>query len=418
MNRKDLIDRLINSAVSSAPTGELRALLESGRPLRVKAGFDPTAPDLHFGHAVLLMALRRFQDLGHTVILLIGDFTAQIGDPTGKSATRPPLTKEQVAVNAATYQAQAFTVLDPARTEVRFNSEWLASISASDLIKLASQQTVARMLDRADFSARYSAQTPIAIHEFLYPLLQAQDSLILGSDIEVGGSDQLFNLLMGRTIQSAAGAAPQVVLTMPLLEGLDGVKKMSKSLGNHIAVTEEPISMVNKIMVIKDAATWRWLDLLSQEPASTIAAWKSDVEHGTLHPRDAKLRLAREMVGRFHGPASATSAISAWESAVRGHGPTPSLPVKELEVPPEGLSLPALLAGTGLTSNRAEARRKIKEGAVRLDGAVITEVGRMFLPGFEGFVQIGKRCFVSVKLMAAVHNAAPLTAPVRSHIRI
>lgn len=385
-------------AVEVLPRGALDEALARGRPLRIKVGFDPTAPDLHLGHAVLLNALRRFQDAGHRVVLVIGDFTAQIGDPTGKNATRPPLGAEQVQANAATYTAQAFTVLDPAMTEVVFNSRWLGAMSAADLVRLAAQQTVARLLERDDFAQRFSAHTPIAVHEFLYPLLQGHDSVVVRADVEVGGTDQTFNLLMGRELQKQAGQVPQAVLTFPLLEGLDGVQKMSKSLGNHVGLTDPPVVMVTKIMTLRDEAVWRWFDLLSGEDQTTLAQWKADVTHGRLHPRDAKLRLARDIVARFHGPTAVDDAVAGWEAAVRRGDDVSALPVHELAVPSEGVPLPALLVQAGLAGSRMEARRKIQERAVRVGGEATEDAGRLMRPGFEGLLQIGKKRFLRVRL--------------------
>src|SRR5687768_6738103 len=302
-------------------TEELAARLALGRPLRIKAGFDPTAPALHIGHTVLLNKMRQFQDLGHTVIFLIGDFTGMIGDPTGKNATRKPLTREDVLANAATYAEQVFKVLDRERTELRFNSEWFGAMTAADMIKLAAQHTVARMLERDDFAKRYAAQQSIAIHEFLYPLVQGYDSVALKADVELGGTDQKFNLLMGRGLQEAHGQPPQIVLTMPLLEGLDGVQKMSKSLGNYIGINEPAIDIVTKTMKIGDELMWRWIELLSFEISlSEAATLKRDIAGGALNPRDLKLRLARELAARFHDVATAEIAIAGWNAAVRGEG--------------------------------------------------------------------------------------------------
>src|SRR4249919_36995 len=297
---------------------ELEARLKLGRPLRVKAGFDPTAPDLHIGHTVLLNKMRQFQDLGHTVIFLIGDFTGMIGDPTGKNVTRKPLTRADVLANAQTYADQVYKVLDRDKTELRFNSEWFGAMSAADMIKLAAQHTVARMLERDDFSKRYAAQQPIAIHEFLYPLVQGYDSIALKADVELGGTDKKFNLLMGRALQENAGQPAQIVLTMPLLEGLDGVNKMGKSLGNYIGINEPAIDIVTKTMKIGDALMWRWIELLSFEiGAAEAVRLRDEVTSGVLNPRDVKLRLARELATRFHGADAAETAIAGWNAAVR-----------------------------------------------------------------------------------------------------
>ena len=381
---------------------ELAARLEEGRPLRVKAGFDPTAPDLHIGHTVLLNKMRQFQDLGHQVIFLIGDFTGMIGDPTGKNATRKPLTRDDVLANAQTYADQVFKVLDRERKEVRFNSEWFGAMTAADMIRLAAQHTVARMLERDDFAKRYAAQQPIAIHEFLYPLVQGYDSVALRADVELGGTDQKFNLLMGRGLQEAHGQAPQVVLTMPLLEGLDGVNKMSKSLGNYIGIAEPAIDIVTKAMKIGDDLMWKWIDLLSFDIGmDEAAALRADIASGQLNPRDVKLRLARELATRFHDAATAEQAVAGWHAAVRGEGDLSSLPLQELAVPADGLRIAALLVAAGLMPSNSEANRKLKERAVRVDGEVFEDAARTFVPGFEGVLAVGKRNFARLRLVAA-----------------
>jgi len=380
---------------------ELETRLRAGRPLRVKAGFDPTAPDLHLGHTVLLNKMRQFQDLGHQVIFLIGDFTGMIGDPTGKNVTRKPLTIDEVKANAETYAAQVYKVLDRDKTELRFNSEWFGKMGAADMIRLAAQHTVARMLERDDFAKRYKAQQPIAIHEFLYPLVQGYDSVALKADVELGGTDQKFNLLVGRALQEHHGQSPQVVLTMPLLEGLDGVNKMSKSLGNYIGIDEPAIDMVTKTMKVDDDLMWRWFELLSFDVTlDELQRMKHDVAAGQLNPRDAKLRLARELTTRFHDAAAAEKAIAGWHAVVRGQGDTSLLPLSEIRVPAEGLRLPALLKVAGLASSNTEANRKLKERAVRIDGEVAEDAQRVFTPGFEGVLQIGKRNFARVHLLA------------------
>ena len=378
------------------------SMKEGGRPLRIKAGFDPTAPDLHLGHTVLLNKMRQFQDLGHQVIFLIGDFTGMIGDPTGKNVTRKPLTRDDVLANAQTYAEQVFKVLDRERTEVRFNSEWFGQMSAADMIKLAAQHTVARMLERDDFAKRYAAQQSIAIHEFLYPLVQGYDSVALKADVELGGTDQKFNLLMGRGLQEHFGQAPQIVLTMPLLEGLDGVNKMSKSLGNYIGINEPAIDIVTKTMKIDDALMWRWIELLSFEISiAEAASLKRDIEAGALNPRDLKLRLARELAMRFHGVDAAEKAVAGWNAAVRGEGDTSSLPLTDVLVPQEGLRIASLLTAAGLTPSNSEANRKLKERAVRIDGEVVEDTQRVFTPGFEGVLAVGKRTFARVRLVIA-----------------
>jgi tyrosyl-tRNA synthetase len=381
---------------------ELEARLRMGRPLRIKAGFDPTAPDLHLGHTVLLNKMRQFQDLGHQVIFLIGDFTGMIGDPTGKNVTRKPLTREDVAANARTYAEQVFKVLDRERTEVRFNSEWFDRMDAADMVRLAAQHTVARMLERDDFAKRHAAQQPIAIHEFLYPLVQGHDSVALRADVELGGTDQTFNLLMGRTLQAHAGQPPQIVLTMPLLEGLDGVQKMSKSLGNYIGIDEPAIDIVGKTMKIGDDLMWRWIELLSFEIGPTEAsALHADCGHGVLNPREVKLRLARELAARFHDAGAAEQAVAGWLAAVRGEGDVSAVPLVEVAVPSAGLRIAALLTVAGLTPSNSEAMRKLRERAVRVDGAVCEDATTTLAPGFEGLLQVGKRSFARVRLVAA-----------------
>lgn len=397
----DALELIARGADEILKLEELQERLASGRRLRVKAGFDPTAPDLHLGHTVLLNKMRQFQDLGHQVIFLIGDFTGMIGDPTGKSATRKPLTREEVLANAETYAEQVFKVLDRGRTEVRFNSEWFGKMSAADMIRLAGQHTVARMLERDDFAKRFAAQQSIAIHEFLYPLVQGYDSVALQADVELGGTDQKFNLLMGRGLQEHFGQPPQVVLTMPLLEGLDGVHKMSKSLGNYIGITEPAIDIVNKTMKIGDELMWRWIELLSFEISPAEARrLRGEVAAG-LNPRDVKLRLARELAARFHGAAAAEQAIAGWHAAVTGQGDTSLLPLQEVAIPAEGIRIAALLTAAGITPSNSEANRKLKERAVRVDGVVVEDPGMTFAPGFEGVLQVGKRNFARVRLKAA-----------------
>jgi tyrosyl-tRNA synthetase len=381
---------------------ELRQRLESGRPLRVKAGFDPTAPDLHLGHTVLLNKLRQFQDLGHQVIFLIGDFTGMIGDPSGKNVTRKPLSKDDVLANARTYEDQVFKVLDRDKTEVRFNSEWFGKMGAADMIRLAGQHTVARMLERDDFAKRYAAQQSIALHEFLYPLVQGYDSVALEADVELGGTDQKFNLLMGRGLQEHYGQKPQIVLTMPLLEGLDGVAKMSKSLNNYIGINEPAIDMVTKTMKIGDDLMWRWIELLSFDISQAEAVTlREQVQAGGLNPREVKLRLARELTTRFHDAAAAEQAIAGWNAAVTGQGDVTLLPLQEVAIPAEGLRIGALLTAAGLTPSNSEASRKLKERAVKVDGEVVDDAQQVFVPGFEGLLQVGKRTFARVLLVAA-----------------
>ena len=402
MSVQDSLDLIGRGADEVLKTDELRERLASGRPLRIKAGFDPTAPDLHLGHTVLLNKMRQFQDLGHQVIFLIGDFTGMIGDPTGKNATRKPLTREDVLANAETYAEQVFKVLDRERTEVRFNSEWFGKMSAADMIKLAGQHTVARMLERDDFSKRFAAHQSIAIHEFLYPLVQGYDSVALEADVELGGTDQKFNLLMGRGPQEHFGQKPQIVLTMPLLEGLDGVNKMSKSLGNYIGIDEPAIDIVTKTMKIDDTLMWRWIDLLSFDISIDEArALRGDIESGALNPRDLKMRLARELAARFHGGAAAEQAVAGWNAAVRGEGDVSQLPLADIAIPADGLRIAALLTAAGLTPSNSEANRKLKERAVRIDGEIFEDASRQFMPGFEGVLAVGKRTFARVRLVTA-----------------
>ncbi|MBS0194603.1 MAG: tyrosine--tRNA ligase [Proteobacteria bacterium] len=395
----DSLDLIARGASDILKREELQARLQLGRPLRVKAGFDPTAPDLHIGHTVLLNKMRQFQDLGHTVIFLIGDFTGMIGDPTGKNVTRKPLTRADVEANARTYAQQVFKVLDRDKTELRFNSEWFDAMKAADMIRLAASHTVARMLERDDFSKRYKSEQPIAIHEFLYPLVQGYDSVALAADVELGGTDQRFNLLMGRALQEQAGKPPQIVLTMPLLEGIDGVQKMSKSLGNYIGIDEPAIDIVTKTMKIGDELMWRWFELLSFDVSlAELARMRADVDAGALNPRDAKLRLARELAARFHDAHAAEQAIAGWHAVVRGEGDTALLPLHEIATPSEGLRIAPLLVAAGLAASNGEATRKLRERAVRIDGEVFEDAQRVFAPGFTGVLQIGKRNFARVRL--------------------
>ncbi|HOZ06125.1 MAG TPA: tyrosine--tRNA ligase [Arenimonas sp.] len=380
---------------------ELEARLKLGRPLRIKAGFDPTAPDLHIGHTVLLNKMRQFQDLGHTVIFLIGDFTGMIGDPTGKNVTRKPLTREDVLANAQTYADQVFKVLDREKTEVRFNSEWFGNMSAADMIKLAAQHTVARMLERDDFNKRFTGQQPIAIHEFLYPLVQGYDSVALRSDVELGGTDQKFNLLMGRALQENAGQPPQIVLTMPLLEGLDGVNKMGKSLGNYIGINEPANDIFGKTMSISDELMWRWFTLLSFEKSlEDIEQMKRDMAAGQ-NPRDFKVQLARELVDRFHGAGAGDAAITHWNEVVKGGAVPTDLVTQDIAVTEEGIRLGALLRAAGLAPSGAEANRKIVERAVKIDGVIVEDREMSFKSGQSLLLQLGKRGFAKVNLVKA-----------------
>lgn len=374
---------------------ELIEKLKTGKSLRVKAGFDPTAPDLHLGHTVLLNKLRQFQDIGHQVLFLIGDFTGMIGDPTGKSATRPPLTVEQVQENARSYADQVFKILRPEQTEVVFNSKWLTELGAAGMLKLAASQTVARMLERDDFSKRYKANQPIAIHEFLYPLLQGYDSVALKADVELGGTDQKFNLLMGRELQKQAGQPQQCVLTMPLLEGLDGVNKMSKSLGNYIGVAEPANIIFSKIMSTSDDLMWRYIDLLSFESLGTIAQWKSDVDAGG-NPRDVKVRFAQEIVARFYSREAAEEALNDFTLRSRGGIPE-NVPEISIALEGGGIGVAQMLKQAGLVASTSEAFRAIEQGGVRLDGEKVSDKG---LRLGEGVVvaQVGKRKFARVTL--------------------
>ncbi|HFZ2225857.1 tyrosine--tRNA ligase [Pseudomonas aeruginosa] len=376
---------------------ELVAKLKRGQPLRIKAGFDPTAPDLHLGHTVLINKLRQFQDLGHQVIFLIGDFTGMIGDPSGKSVTRPPLTREQVLENAETYKSQVFKILDPAKTEVAFNSTWMDQLSPADFIRLASQYTVARMLERDDFSKRYASNQPIAIHEFLYPLVQGYDSVALKADVELGGTDQKFNLLMGRELQRAYGQEAQVILTMPLLEGLDGVKKMSKSLGNYIGIQEAPGVMYSKLVSIPDTLMWRYFELLSFRSLDEIDSFRKDVEAGA-NPRDIKIKLAEEIVARFHGEEAAASAHKSAGNRLKEGELPEDLPEIELSSP-EDMPVASILNKAGLVKNAAAARDLLGAGSVKVDGQVVDRTFMLAL-GETRVFQAGKKAFARITLKA------------------
>lgn len=376
---------------------ELVAKLKRGQPLRIKAGFDPTAPDLHLGHTVLINKLRQFQDLGHQVIFLIGDFTGMIGDPSGKSVTRPPLTREQVLENAETYKSQVFKILDPAKTEVAFNSTWMDQLTPADFIRLASQYTVARMLERDDFSKRYASNQPIAIHEFLYPLVQGYDSVALKADVELGGTDQKFNLLMGRELQRAYGQEAQVILTMPLLEGLDGVKKMSKSLGNYIGIQEAPGVMYSKLVSIPDTLMWRYFELLSFRSLDEIDSFRKDVEAGA-NPRDIKIKLAEEIVARFHGEEAAASAHKSAGNRLKDGELPEDLPEIELSSP-EDMPVASVLNKAGLAKNAAAARDLLGAGSVKVDGQVVDRTFMLAL-GETRVFQAGKKAFARITLKA------------------
>ncbi len=393
-------DEVCRGAVDVLPADELKARLASGRPLTVKAGFDPTAPDLHLGHTVLINKLRTFQQLGHRVVFLIGDFTGLIGDPSGRNATRPPLTPDEIQANAATYRSQIDRILDPARTVVEFNSRWMGAMTAADLIRLASRHTVARMLERDDFHKRYSSGKPIAIHEFLYPLVQGYDSVVLRADVELGGTDQRFNLLVGRQLQQDYGQPAQVVMTMPLLEGLDGVNKMSKSLGNYIGITEPPDEMFGKLMSVSDELMWRYFELLSFRPLAEIAALRAAVADGR-NPRDVKFELAGELVGRFHGAAAAVAAHEAFVRRFRDGQIPADLPTVVVTVPAGGLGIANVLRTAGLVASNSEAVRLLDQGAVRIDGERLTSREILLQAGATHVLQVGKRRFSRVALEPA-----------------
>ena len=376
---------------------ELVEKLKKGQPLRIKAGFDPTAPDLHLGHTVLINKLRQLQELGHQVLFLIGDFTGMIGDPTGKSATRPPLTAEQVQENAKSYTAQVFKILKPEQTEVVFNSKWLTELGAAGMLKLAASHTVARMLERDDFSKRFKGNQPIAIHEFLYPLLQGYDSVALNADLELGGTDQKFNLLMGRELQKQAGQSPQCVLTMPLLEGLDGVNKMSKSLGNYIGIAEAPEIIFAKIMSISDELMWRYIELLSFESLETIVQWKADVAAGA-NPRNVKVQFAQEIVTRFHSKEDADKALLDFQTRSKGGIPD-DIPQVEIVAESDVIGIAQLLKLAGLVVSTSEAFRSIEQGGVKLDGEKVTDKALTVKKGSAVVAQVGKRKFANVTIM-------------------
>jgi tyrosyl-tRNA synthetase len=376
---------------------ELREKLGSGRPLRVKAGFDPTAPDLHLGHTVLLNKLKQLQDLGHHILFLIGDFTGMIGDPSGKNSTRPPLSREEVERNAATYTDQVFKILDRARTEVVFNSAWMGRMNAADLVRLAAKHTVARMLERDDFAKRYQGRQPIAIHEFLYPLVQGYDSVALKSDLELGGTDQRFNLLMGREVQKEHGQTPQCILTMPLLEGTDGVNKMSKSLGNYVGINEPPGEIFGKIMSISDDLMWRYIELLSFELPQKMNEKKRSVEQGG-NPRDVKFDFAKEIVARFHGAAAAAAAASDFEARFRRDEIPVDIPEVKLTSKDGTLALPQVLKQAGLAASTSEALRLIEQGGVKIDGAKVSDKSLKLAKGARAVLQVGKRKFARVTI--------------------
>jgi tyrosyl-tRNA synthetase len=374
---------------------ELIEKLETGRPLRIKAGFDPTAPDLHLGHTVLLNKLKQFQDLGHEILFLIGDFTGMIGDPTGKNVTRKPLTEEQVHENAKSYQEQVFKILDPEKTTVVFNSHWMNKLSSADMIRLASNHTVARMLERDDFDKRYKSGQPIAIHEFLYPLIQGYDSVELNADVELGGTDQKFNLLMGRELQKAYGKPQQSILTMPILEGLDGVQKMSKSLGNYIGINDSPKDIFGKIMSISDDLMWRYIDLLSFKSIEDIQQWRDDVTAGR-NPIEIKKDFAQEIVARFHSIEDGQQSRDGFDNQFKKGEMPDDIEEITIDVGLEGMPIANLLKEAGLTVSTSEALRMIKQGAVKIDGEKVEDKSLVISSGFEAVFQVGKRKFARI----------------------
>lgn len=398
VSTQDLMSELRRGTDEILVESELVEKLASNRPLRIKAGFDPTAPDLHLGHTVLINKLRQFQDLGHEVSFLIGDFTGMIGDPTGKNVTRKPLTREEVAANAETYRDQVFRILDPERTRVVFNSEWMNRFSAADLVQLAAKNTVARMLERDDFHKRYTSNQPIAIHEFLYPLIQGYDSVELRADVELGGTDQKFNLLVGRHLQQLYGQSPQVVMTVPILEGLDGVQKMSKSLGNYIGIKDSPDDMFGKIMSVSDELMWRYFELLSFRPLSEVTALKTKVEQGG-NPRDVKFLLAEEIIARFHDRNAASAAREAFIARFQRGAMPDEIPEKDVCAQGGEMPLPTLLRLAGLVDSSSEGARMVSQGAVRIDGERVEDKGLSLAVGASHVVQVGKRRFARVRIV-------------------
>ena len=398
MNQTDVLAQLKRGCDEILVEAELAERLKDGKPMRIKAGFDPTAPDLHLGHTVLINKLRQFQDLGHEILFLIGDFTGMIGDPTGKSATRPPLTAGQVAENAKTYQQQIFKILDKDRTTVMFNSSWMNKMTPADLIQLAAKHTVARMLERDDFNKRYNSGQPIAIHEFLYPLIQGYDSVEMKSDVELGGTDQKFNLLVGRELQKHYGQKPQVVMTMPLLEGTDGVNKMSKSLGNYIGIDEAPDEIFGKIMSISDELMWRYFELLSFRSLSEIDGFKLQIEQGA-NPRDIKFLLAEEIIARFHTQTAASKARENFIARFQKGAMPDDIEEKQISAVDGELAIANLLKEAGLVSSTSDAYRMIKQGAVKIDGQKVESRDLKIKAASEHVYQVGKRRFAKVKLV-------------------
>jgi tyrosyl-tRNA synthetase len=395
MSKFDELAQIKRGADEILVEAELVERLRSGKQLRVKAGFDPTAPDLHLGHTVLINKLRQFQELGHEVLFLIGDFTGMIGDPTGKNVTRKPLTRDDVLANAATYEHQIFKILDPEKTTVMFNSQWMGEMNAADLIQVAARHTVARMLERDDFSKRYAANQPIAIHEFLYPLIQGYDSVAMKADVELGGTDQKFNLLVGRELQKHYGQKPQVILTMPILEGLDGVQKMSKSLNNYIGISEPPDEMFGKLMSISDDLMWRYFELLSFRPLGEIEQFRYDVNEGA-NPRDIKFQLGQEIVARFHDRAAAETAQANFIARFQKGAMPNEMPELTLTADGGELGIANLLKEAALVGSTSEAYRMIKQGAVRIDGERISDRGLALRAGSAHVFQVGKRRFARV----------------------
>ncbi len=396
MSVRESLEIIRRGAEEILVESELEKKLKRGKPLRIKAGFDPTAPDLHLGHTVLINKLRQFQELGHEVLFLIGDFTGMIGDPTGKSQTRPPLTPEEVRENAKSYTEQVFKILDPDKTQVVFNSQWMSEIGAAGIIQLAAKHTVARMLERDDFSKRYKSGQPIAVHEFLYPLIQGWDSVALKADVELGGTDQKFNLLVGRQLQEQEGMEPQVVLTMPILEGLDGVQKMSKSLGNYIGITDPPDDMFGKIMSISDDLMWRYFELLSFRSLDAIIQLRKRMDSGE-NPRDIKFQLGQELVGRFHSDAAAEKAKQNFVNRFQKGALPDEIPECQLQTG-ESVPIANALRDAGLVSSTSEAMRMIKQGAVRIDGEKVSDRGLVLAPGSDSVCQVGKRKFARIKV--------------------
>ncbi|HUL97185.1 MAG TPA: tyrosine--tRNA ligase [Usitatibacter sp.] len=400
MGQEQDLDQIRRGADEVILEDDLARKLARGKPLRVKAGFDPTAPDLHLGHTVVLNKMRQFQDMGHHVMFLIGDFTGMIGDPSGRNATRPPLTPEQIAQNAETYKKQVFKVLDERKTEIMFNSTWSDQLGAAGMVRLAGHYTVARLLERDDFAKRFAEQRPISVHELLYPLMQGYDSVAMKADVELGGTDQKFNLLVGRELQKQYGQEPQVIITMPLLEGIDGVNKMSKSLGNYVGITDEPNEMFGKLMSISDEMMWRYFELLSFVPLPTIAKWKGEIAAGA-NPRDVKVRLAQEIVERFHDRRAAEAALGDFESRFRHGGIPEDLEEQVIDVGSEAASIVQVLKSSGVCSSASDAQRMIEQGGVKVDGEKVSDKGLKLAAGATYVLQVGKRKFARVTLRKA-----------------